>query len=124
MARAFLAGGLAAIVMNNIHRATAHSDLLQIIEDVLRHTFRQIDQAEAVANFDLANMLSVQTRFVGDGTDDIARHNTVVVADLDTKALFPFVRRRCRSTASPLTFIVVPPRVASLTGWLVLVGSH
>ncbi len=46
-----------------------------------------------VENIDTANVLRIDIRLIGDRADDIARHNLMDMAYLDTEALHALFRR-------------------------------
>ena len=64
----------------------AYPDLFEIAKHIARHAYRQVDQAEAIFDFDRADMLTVEACFVRDGPDDIARLNAMCVPDFDSEA--------------------------------------
>src|SRR5882672_9579475 len=49
-----------------------HTHLLQILEYLFRHAFRQVDEAMILPNIHAADMYALDSRLVGDGADDIA----------------------------------------------------
>jgi len=60
-------------------------DLFQDLEHIRRHAFGQIDEAVIVADIDAADVLAVQTRFVGNGADDVAGFYAMRMSDFDAE---------------------------------------
>lgn len=61
----------------------ADEDPLQVPIDLLGHAVGQVDQTVVVADVDTADIAALQTRLVGDGTNDLPRGDPVVAAHLD-----------------------------------------
>ena len=62
-------------------------DLAQVVEDVGRHAFGQVDEAVAAADVDAADAASVDVGLVGDGADEVLRLHAVVLAHLHAVGL-------------------------------------
>ena len=60
---------------------TADPDLLEFLEDILRHAFRQVDKAVVLANHDAADVLAFESHFIRNGADDIAGLHAVRATD-------------------------------------------
>jgi len=63
-----------------------------MLENLLGHALGQLDSTVILVNFDAANMLTIDFRLIGYGTDDIARLHLVITPHLDTKALHADIR--------------------------------
>src|SRR5690606_34509963 len=63
----------------------ADADLLQVRHQLRRHALRQVDQAVAAADVDAPDIARVQLDLVGDGADQVARLDLVLMAHLDAK---------------------------------------
>ncbi len=77
--------------------------LFQIIENIFRHFSGQVYQTVGVFDVELLDMLPVQTGFIGNATDDIARLDAMLTADFDTETIHAFVRR-CLATSARVAF--------------------
>src|SRR5450830_785567 len=66
---------------------TGDPDFLEMLHQVIRHVARQIQYAVVVEDFDTADMLGVHAGFVGDGADDVARLDAMVMTDFDAISL-------------------------------------
>src|SRR5688500_2035082 len=86
MARRFGTGRL-RVDTADLQLRAADLHLLQLAEDLLRHAFRQVDEAVILADVDVPDVLAVEPRLVGDSPDDIARQDAVRVAHLDAERL-------------------------------------
>lgn len=69
--------------MTDLQLPARDPDGFQVLKRFLRHAVRQFDQAVAVEDRDLADVLGFQSGFVGDRTDDIVRFDRIVMADFD-----------------------------------------
>ena len=63
----------------------ANPDFLQVIENVFWHSQRQIDEAVVVPDIDMADVFGIDTRFVSDGSDNVARLHFMIVSYLDAE---------------------------------------
>src|SRR6202041_3670175 len=65
---------------------THHPDLLQILEYLLRHAFRQVDETMILTNVHPAYMHALDPRLIGDGTDDVAGLDSMYRPYFDAKS--------------------------------------
>lgn len=64
------------------HRLLANPDLVfQVIEQFRWHAFGQVNCTVIIIQFDLSDIAAFNVGFVGNGADDIAGRNTVILAD-------------------------------------------
>src|SRR5450830_2065720 len=92
-----------------------------MLHQVIRHVARQIQYAVVVEDFDAADMLGVHAGFVGDGADDVARLDAMVMTDFDAISLscvrreISLGRTRTLSTLSTLcTFATLGTFIAAV----------
>src|ERR1700721_644834 len=65
---------------------THHPNLLQILEYLLRHAFRQVDETMILTNVHPAYVHALDPRLVGDGTDDVAGLDSMYRPHFDAKS--------------------------------------
>src|SRR5258708_7025675 len=63
-----------------------HTHLLQILEYLFRHAFRQVDEAVILPNIDAADVYSLDARLVGNGADDVAGLDSMYRPYFDPKS--------------------------------------
>src|SRR6267378_499345 len=63
-----------------------HTHLLQILEYLARHAFRQVDEAMILPNGHAADVYSLDARLVGNGTHDIAGLDSMYRPYFDAKS--------------------------------------
>src|SRR5690349_15907331 len=102
------------------------ANLLQLPENLLRHSCRQIDEAVVFADHDPADELAVQTRFIGDRTHDVAGLDSVRTADFDAVRLHVGIRdlRSLTSAALPGLDICSALDTRSLLARLAVAALH
>src|SRR6185437_12154867 len=83
--------GVVAVPLVDAQLLLHHPHFLQMLEHFRRHAVGQVDQAVVVADAEAADELAVQPGFVGDRTDDVARLDAVLVADLDAVGALAFL---------------------------------
>src|SRR5271169_2291091 len=66
--------------------AADHAHLLQFLEYLLRHTFRQVDVTMIHANVHPADVHALDPRLVGDGADDVAGLDSMYRPYFDAKS--------------------------------------
>src|SRR5216683_7228628 len=107
-----------------------HTHLLQILEYLFRHAFRQVDEAMILSNIHAADVYALDARLVGNGADDVAGLDSMYRPYFDAKSFHeagggfgaglarPFDRRRRvrsarslrRTIALRLAFMLDCPR--------------
>ena len=88
-----LADSFLALQQRYVEALSCHPNLLELIQQLLRHAFGEIDQAMVVEDVDATDVLAVDIGLVGDRADDVTRLHLVIVADLDAKAIHARFRR-------------------------------
>ena len=94
-----------ALQSRELQRFIHDPQLAQALEHVFGHSLGQVDGAVGVEDLNSADRTTIQTRFIGDGTHDVAWLDPVSPAHLDAKALHVIFRRTRRPLATP----AVPP---------------
>ena len=77
--------------------AARHPHLLQRLEYLLRHAFRQVDEAVVLADVDPPDVHALDARLVGDRADDVARLDAVYRPHFDAKSFHVPAAARGRS---------------------------
>src|SRR5579885_3682360 len=77
-----------------------HAHLLEAAEDLLRHPFRQIDEAVIFTDIDLPDVAALEPRLVGDRTDNVAGLHAMHMTHLHPE---PLVRDVIRIIPPALT---------------------
>lgn len=72
---------------------TRDPSLLQYLADVFRDPNGQVNRAVGFVNGDRSDIRTIQSGFVGHGTDDIARSDAIVVTDFDSVSFHSSSRR-------------------------------
>ena len=66
---------------------STNTNLLQRSQQIAAHPFRKVNGAVVLMYLDAADVLTVEDRFVADGTHQIARFHTVRTSYLSAKSL-------------------------------------
>jgi len=101
---------------------TNYAHLLEAAEDIPGHALGQVDEGVIVTDVDLADVLTLQARLIGDRADDVARLHAVRVPDLETESLERDVTILATPPPMPRTALASQP-VAVLAGFPLLVGT-
>ena len=68
----------------NIQLLATHANFFQIIKDRPWHTIRQINQTVVIKYADAPDVLAIEAGFIGNGTNDVARLDLVIIAHLQS----------------------------------------
>ena len=107
---------LAAVHFRYPELASAHPDLLQLLEYVIRHSRRKLDRAVLVVDNDLADRFGIEADLVDDRARDVARLDVVHFAHFEAISLAFLVRVQATLALSArlaLLTVVVAERIAS-----------
>src|SRR5208283_747205 len=81
--------------------AAGDENLLQLLEHLLRHACRQVDETVVLANIDPPDVHALDSGLVGDRADDVARPDSVYRPHFDAKGFHVAAsRRRTRAAVS------------------------
>src|SRR5688572_16808298 len=100
-------------------RLAGHAHALEVVHDLARHAFGQVDQAVVVADVDAADETALQLGLVGDGADDVAGLDAMHMADLDAEGFHADFRRARFTRLARLAArrrVVVEHRLAEVGG--------
>src|SRR5215469_13507645 len=112
----FAAAVLVAIPFADAQHLLVHPHLFQVLEHFAGHAVGQVDQTVIAADAEAADELAFQSRFIGDGADDVARFHAMLVADFDAiGALAGFGRVRADLARRELALFVSLVAVAWFT---------
>ena len=63
----------------------SNAHFFQVLHQLTRHAFGQVDQAVVIANVNPTDVAAFQIGLIGDRADDVARLHAVHVADFDAE---------------------------------------